>query len=146
MCKIVRFICFEIVYGALSRKVTQKETILEIENTKADAIIYAYETPEFFSTSANDFLTLLNDNFNPIAIVCGEDYTFGKGKSGTVETLKDFCKINNIKLNVTPMVLIDGLKVSSTTIKELIISGNVEKANQLLGKKYYISGIIMHAQ
>lgn len=125
---------------------TQKETILEIEKTKADAIIYAYETPEFFNTAANDFLTLLNDNFNPIAIVCGEDYTFGKGKSGTVETLKDFCKINNIKLNVTPMVLIDGLKVSSTTIKELIISGNVEKANQLLGKKYYISGIIMHGR
>ena len=30
MCKIVRFICFEIVYGALSRKVTQKETICKI--------------------------------------------------------------------------------------------------------------------
>ena len=33
---------------------TQKETILEIENTKADAIIYAYETPEFFNTAANE--------------------------------------------------------------------------------------------
>ena len=125
---------------------TQEEALFEIEKTNADAVIYAYQTQDFYNTTAIDFLTTLKNNFSPVAIICGDDYTFGKNKSGNVEFLQTFCNDNDINLVVTPMVTIDGNKVASTFIKECLAIGDIERANLYLGKKYYMSGIIMQGR
>ena len=85
-------------------------------------------------------------NFNPVAIVCGEDYTFGKNREGTAEYLQNFCLNNGIVCRIAPILYAHGEKISSTLIKKLLSEGNVKTANALIGGKYFISGKVLHGR
>ncbi len=75
---------------------------------------------------------------NPEVVFCGEDYSFGKNGSGDVQLLSKF-----IKTIIVPFVKVDGRKVSSSTILDLIKSNKIEQANALLGREYSIKGTIV---
>lgn len=126
--------------GRLNAIFTYEEAVLKFREEGIDKIIVAPLDKDFFSISKEDFLSGLKQNFSPVAIVCGEDYTFGMNKSGDVNFLKKFCDANGIILSVVPTVLYDGKKASSTMVKSFLLKGEVSKANTLLGSPYYIIG------
>lgn len=97
-------------------------------------------TPEYF---VKDFLM---DSLKVRGIVVGFDYTFGFKASGNVEILKELTSKNNILLNIIDPVKSDGIALSSTYIRELIKTGEIEKANELLGYSYTIDGIVIHGK
>ncbi len=66
-------------------------------------------------------------------VVCGEDFHFGKGGAGDAELLGKLCENSGVEFEVVPAYKIDGVTVSSSCIRELIRSGNVEKASEMLG-------------
>ncbi len=69
-------------------------------------------------------------------VFCGENFTFGKNKSGNVEDLKQLCKQWDIEVHVKKLFLYKGDAVSSTRIKNLLSNGDMELVNKLLGKPY----------
>ena len=72
-------------------------------------------------------------------VVVGRDYTFGKNKSGNVDTLKILS--NDVyEVKVVDEVIVDDEKVSTSKIISFIEDGNVRKVNQLLSRLYKISG------
>ena len=85
-----------------------------------------------------------NNSFNAGSVFCGEDFRFGKGRSGSVEDLKSCGKEMNFEVIVIDDVYIDGEIVSTSRIKEAMEDGNVKKANQMLGSPYSISGEVIH--
>lgn len=92
---------------------------------------------EIKNLSPNEFLALLQTQFAPKLFVCGEDFRFGAGAVGTPEILKTSTQV---RVEVLPLLEIEGEKVSSTHIKRLLEAGQLEKANALLSHPYFLIG------
>lgn len=75
-------------------------------------------------------------------IVVGTDYKFGKNRAGDINTLKSLCSENGIDVTVVDKLKINGFEVSSTKIKEFIQDGNIEDANNFLGRNYSVEGVV----
>ncbi len=96
---------------------------------------------DVFSLSKEEFIESIIDKINPKNIVVGYDYTYGKNKQGTVETLKELNKYHLYE--VKPFLNGAGIKISSTYIKYLISQGDIKKANSYLYQDYQIEGKVI---
>ncbi len=74
-------------------------------------------------------------------VVVGHDFTAGKGRT-RVEGLHQLLAGRGIRLTVVDPVASEGLVVSSTKIRELLLEGNVEGAAQLLVRSHDVDGPI----
>lgn len=108
-----------------------------------DIILEADFDSEFLNTNPNEFLDKLTKNKNIKQIVVGEDYTYGKDAKGNVASLKEYCKNNNISLEVVDTVKHNGQKISSTLIRKLLIDGEISTVNNLLSLPYFITGNVV---
>ena len=97
----------------------------------------------FLSRGKRSFLNLLNSKYDVLGYVCGEDYTFGKGGKGNVAYLKSYAEKIGQFVEICKIVTSGNEKVSSTLVKELLSSGKVKTANELLGREYSISGKVI---
>ena len=89
---------------------------------------------------------IVND-LNAAEVYCGFNFTFGKGKSGNIETLKKLLEERKLKLNVQKAVLDDdGEIISSTRIRNYIKEGNFEKVRELLGHNFIILGEVVYGK
>lgn len=90
--------------------------------------------------SPSAFAELLRSEFCVKTFVCGEDFRFGKSASGTPKDLE--CG-NRVRVEVEKLVTMYGMKVGSNTIKTLLREGEVEKANELLGEPFFLTGAVV---
>jgi riboflavin kinase / FMN adenylyltransferase len=99
---------------------------------------------EFSSLSPDQFLNdyILNDS-RVKTLFLGHDFSFGKSKSGTFEFVRDFLSKTKVNLKVFPEYLKDGEKVSSRVIRDFIRNGEILKANEFLGREFFISGKVV---
>ena len=98
---------------------------------------------EFKNTSAEDFFeNILIKKFNAKYIVSGDDWHFGKNKSGDVSLLEKMCGEKNIGFSVLKRIEINGETVSSSLIRESILNGDVKKANLLLGRPLSVEATV----
>jgi len=105
--------------------------------------VYALDFYEVKDLEPLVFLELIYKKFTPSLISCGFHYRFGKGAKGDVSFLSDFCKSKGIELMVCDEVLFEGKTVSSTAIRSLLKSGEIEKANLLLTKPFSFSAKVL---
>ena len=92
---------------------------------------------ELMNFSAEEFINNILLKLKVKEVVVGRDYTFGKNKSGNVDTLKILS--NDVyEVKVVDEVIIDDEKVSTSKIISFIEHGNVRKVNQLLSRLYKI--------
>lgn len=98
----------------------------------------------FASTSPEDFLrNVLINSLKVKGIVCGEDFCFGKNRSGNIAFLKINADTYGYKLLVVDKVCVNTQIVSSTTIRNELLQGNVETVNEMLGYRYFIEGTVV---
>lgn len=89
-----------------------------------------------------DFIDELIDEMNLRWIVVGHDFSFGYKGLGTAEKLKNYCEDKGIGCDIIPAVRHDGVIVSSTLIRELIETGDIEKANSYLGRPHTLTDVV----
>lgn len=77
------------------------------------------------------------------AVAVGPDFSFGRGREGNIVKLDRFLGDQGATLTVVPKVEVDGLPVSSTRIRELVLEGRVAAARQLLGRPYDLDGPVV---
>lgn len=90
--------------------------------------------------------TVLKEKLNAEKVFCGFNYTFGAGGTGKAEELKQLCKKQNISVEISDKVSVDGKTVSSTVIREYIENGFPEKAHMLMGRPYSIKGTVINGK
>ena len=96
--------------------------------------IYAPDFDDVKDMTAEQFVEeILVKRLNAGFVSCGYDFRFAKGGAANADTLRELCGRRGIEVCVVPAVKIDGEVVSSTLIRRLIRSGDMEKANLLLG-------------
>ena len=99
---------------------------------------------EFAALPARTFLnTYIAEAFYPENIVAGYDFTFGSGREGTLDMLRDWTKHAGIKLETMPPLRMSGEVVSSRRIRDLILKGDVHSASLLLGRPFYLRGEVI---
>lgn len=93
---------------------------------------------------AEFFRRVLVEKLNAGAVCCGENYRFGKGGAGSTEDLERLCRENGIILSVSPSVYYEGEIISSTRIRNAILSGCTGDANAMLGRAFSYHLIVDH--
>lgn len=111
-----------------------------LRSTGADDVYFASVDFNFLSMGKLAFLNMINKKFNIICYVSGEDYRFGKFGKGSIEDIKRYTEERNQHCIVAPTELYEGRKISTSYIKRILSTGNVEKANELLVEPYFITG------
>jgi len=77
-------------------------------------------------------------------VVTGEDFTFGRGRSGTVATLREWGRRQGFSAETVAPVTLDGEPVSSSRIRAALIAGNPREAARLLTRPFAIEGMVQH--
>ena len=90
--------------------------------------------------SPEDFMAEMVETYAPVVVVCGFNYTFGKGGQGTGKTLREYGRKHGFRTVVVPEVIVDGETVSSTRIRRVLAEGDIPTVNRLLGTGYTLSG------
>ena len=93
-----------------------------------------------------DFLQMLQKDHGAVGFVCGDDFRFGYRGEGTAQTLSDYCRENNLPWAVVPAQNCDGIRISSTYIRQLLQAGQVREANRFLGHPHTLSGTVIQGR
>jgi riboflavin kinase/FMN adenylyltransferase len=96
----------------------------------------------FAQTEPDAFVDLLLAT-GVATIVVGHDFTYGRERRGTVDTLRTALEQCGVRLHVVPAITVNGLVVSSTKIREFTLEGRVEAAAQLLGRPFDLDGDVV---
>ena len=80
------------------------------------------------------------------AVVVGPDCSFGYKGAGNVGLLRTLSRELDFRLYVIGKEKDHRRDISSTYIREALHDGNVKLANELLGYRYYVSGIVLHGR
>jgi riboflavin kinase/FMN adenylyltransferase len=137
------------------RKIVQHDTSLHLINTLEekiellsgkgiDHLVIVPFTKEFSELSAEAYIEkFLVKTFHPSTIIIGYDHHFGKERSGNFKLLKQYSEIWKYKLIEIPKHVLQEIAISSTTIRESILSGDLETANRLLGYDFFFEGQVV---
>ena len=116
------------------------------EKLGVETLIFAEDDKNFFDTPPSDFTLSLTDRFSAKHLVCGEDFSYGKDRGGSASSLRGFCRENAVGISVIDILSVDGKKVSSTGIKELLKEGKIRQASELLCGDFSVSGEVSHGR
>ena len=109
----------------------------------ADAMLVFEFNEKLRETSAEEFVSwLLAGKIGAAGVVTGDDFSFGKGRSGNVETLKTLGGYSGISAEAVAPVVVDGERVSSGKVREALIAGNIGHATHLLSRDFAIEGVV----
>ncbi|MBQ6274588.1 MAG: bifunctional riboflavin kinase/FAD synthetase [Oscillospiraceae bacterium] len=107
-----------------------------------DNVVFIHFSPYVMHMDWRDFLDSLVQDLQVCAIVVGHDFCFGYKGLGNAERLREYCAEHDLGCDVIPPVMLDGQIVSSTRIRELISSGQIEEANRWLGHPHTLSDTV----
>ena len=116
----------------------EKEKLLIAQH--ATGIVY-FDFEQIKDVDPESFCKILNEKYGINKIVVGEDFKFGKDRTGDIEFLKGYFNANNV--SIIPDKLVNGSRVSSSTIRNCLKNGDMSLANKLLGRPYSVYGQVI---
>lgn len=117
----------------------------------ADQAVRLEPTPELLSSSAEDFIQGLVDQYKPVAFVEGSDFRFGKGRAGDIDLLRSLGSRLGFWVHIVEPVtaVLDDHSIvpcSSTLVRWMIENGRVRDAAHILGRSYSVVGRVVQGQ
>lgn len=102
-------------------------------------------TRELSELSPEDFVEhILVDTLDARLVLAGADFRFGFRGAGTIETLRELGGRHGFEVVLIDDVRVDGERVSSTKIRELLAAGDVRAAAALLGRSPSVRSTVVH--
>jgi riboflavin kinase/FMN adenylyltransferase len=124
---------------------TQERKYEIIQRSGIDHLIVMPFTREFANISGAEFVKrYLVDTIRTRKLIVGYDHHFGKDRLGSSIELRGLGKIHGFAVREVPALVLDGMPVSSTKIRNALNEGNIRLANSLLGYDYSISGKVVY--
>lgn len=94
--------------------------------------------------SADDFIRrILIHGLCARHLVVGDDFHFARRREGSIEQLRRAAGALDYTVEQVPSVIVDGVRVSSTAIRDALAAGEMKRATALLGRPYRMSGKII---
>lgn len=108
-----------------------------------DVLIAVEFTQKLSNYSAEEFLELIKEKIDFSYLVLGKGASLGKNQEGKEDMLKLLGKKHNYKLQIVDKLQHEKTIISSTLIRKLVSDGDLNKANQLLGRPFTIQATVM---
>lgn len=124
---------------------TDEEKIQGLEQLGIDHLVLVPFTVEFSRQDPREYVSkFICKNFNPKIILFGYDHRFGLNRAGDISLIKEYEKECGFKVIKIDREDYEDSAISSTKIRNLLLDGNIDTANILLGKNYSFSGKVIH--
>lgn len=124
---------------------TLDEKIALIENIGIHHVVIVPFTFEFSRQSPREYIEkFIIQSFKPKYVVIGYDHKFGLNRAGDIHLFKEYQQRGHFIVIEIPKQEVDEITVSSTKIRNAILSGNIEEANLLLNQPFILSGKVIH--
>lgn len=130
---------------APSRLTRLREKLELLAECGVDHVYVCRFNAAFASLSADDFIEkILVRGLGVRHLLIGDDFRFGKGRSGDFALLQKAGIAHRFAVEAMTTIELDGERVSSSSIRAALASGNLIRAEHFLGRRFSISGRIMH--
>ena len=131
---------------APKRLTTPLERTVLMARCGVDILAELRFTRELADLEPEAFLADMADRFHPEAVICGYNFSFGRGGLGDGDYLKARAGDFGFEAVVVPAVCVAGKAVSSTRIRGCLAAGDVSEAARLLGHTYTLTGRVQHGK
>lgn len=122
----------------------EKEKILVEKGI--DNVLFAPFDESLQNQTARQFCDdVLIDKLKTKYLVMGEDARFGKEMLPAQE-IKSYLETKGVQVELIPLLKIDGVRISSTEIRDLVERSELDKARQYLGRPFAIIGKVIHGK
>jgi riboflavin kinase/FMN adenylyltransferase len=109
----------------------------------ADAMLLFEFGPELASMDAEEFVAeVLAGRIGAAGVVTGDDFSFGKGRTGDASLLASVGAQHGIAAEAVAQVVLDGERISSGRIREALVAGDTGTATRMLSRDYAIEGVV----
>lgn len=133
----------EILTGKrLPHLTTLKQRINLLKEEGVDFVVALTFNQEVAKLEATEFMALIKQYLKIRGLVVGPDFALGYGRGGNSKTLPVLGNDNDFIVTVVPPLKTNGEVVSSTAIRDALISDNLAKVHFLLGRYFSIQGAV----
>ncbi|MCL2391920.1 MAG: riboflavin biosynthesis protein RibF [Oscillospiraceae bacterium] len=109
-----------------------------------DDIIFLHFDKATAAMPWDEFVQHLIDEFGARHLVAGFDFRFGSGGEGNSENLKQKCAELGIGCDIIPEIKLEDVTMSSTHVRTLLSSGDMERANSFLGHPHVLTDVVRY--
>jgi riboflavin kinase / FMN adenylyltransferase len=118
-----------------------------LQEMGVDILVEFSFTRDFSTLSAEDFLQHhLCCHPHIKKFFLGYDFAFGTNKQGGHDVIKEFCQPRNIEVEIQPKFETKGGVVSSSLIRDLIVSGELKQVEELLQRPFQLQGLVIKGE
>lgn len=111
----------------------------------ADAMLTFRFDRELANRTAEEFVDFLVRNMGAAGVVTGEDFTFGKGRTGTVDLFAALGATTGLRNEaVAPVTGMNGEIISSSRIRDALKTGDCASATRLMTRPFAIESMVQH--
>lgn len=124
---------------------TGDEKVAALARTGIDSCGLLQFSPAMAQLSARDFMRqVLSDQLCVRSLVIGYDNRFGHGRAEGFDDYVRYGREMGIEVvRATPLVLDEGITVSSSVVRRLLLDGDVDAAARCLGRRYSLEGVVV---
>jgi riboflavin kinase/FMN adenylyltransferase len=109
-----------------------------------DHLVIVPFDPSFSEMTADEYVEqFLVGNFHPNCIVIGYDHRYGKNRAGDFELLSELGKKYNYSVCEIPEKTLNDSRISSTHVRQALLTGNIKLANHLLSYPFQLEGMVV---
>jgi riboflavin kinase/FMN adenylyltransferase len=124
-----------------------KDRIELLKKAGAVAVDVVTFNKEFSQLSPDQFIEdILIGRFSAEHVVIGENFNFGYKAQGTPKYLTEVGPKYGFGVSIVKLQEDRGSSISSSRIRNLIIDGQIERANELLTRNFYLKGVVIHGE
>jgi riboflavin kinase / FMN adenylyltransferase len=125
----------------------QEEKVLHLEAIGVQQLVLLPFNRELANLTPQQFVEeILVKQLQARQVSVGADFCFGCKRAGTAETLKSIAATFGIGVTIVPLLLFQGKRISSSAIREALLSGDLQTANRMLGRSYRLVGQVVKGQ
>ena len=122
---------------------TLPQRLAEFEALGMDAALVLKFDQELAKASAEEFAQkFLVETLRTRAVLVGANFRFGHKQAGDVKLLEELGRKDGFDVEIVEPVLVDGVLVSSSAIRQAVREGRVEEAQRMLGRPFALAGEI----
>jgi riboflavin kinase/FMN adenylyltransferase len=129
---------------APARLTSLREKLELFRETGMDRVYVCPFDKAFAQKSAEDFIATLVESLRAQHVLIGDDFRFGSGRGGDFALMQQAGEQHGFEVKAMHSVLQDGVRVSSTAIRNALAEGKLDIARDYLGRPYSISGRVVH--
>ena len=132
---------------APARIASLRDKLQSLSNAGVDRVIVEHFNAQFAALTPEEFVkNVLVDGLHVKWLIVGEDFCYGSRRAGNIATLMEAGPRHGFEVVALPAVNNDGMRISSSAIRQALAAADFDHARTLLGHSYTVSGHVIHGQ